>query len=856
MTLLSFAGRRRNLLRAAVVAVEAVVLAVSLWLSAHPAGQRWLREQGPAAAYVLEDGSRDARPAAMRRPRDGAEISAGTGLGSGDALVLEFAGPVTIDFLEVQADGNDTYDLASRLAGGTWAPLPFADRLPGFGLRTRRIAVDRPVTLDEVRITPRVGDGMYGVGAVLVGRRSPARTLLLTVVALLAGAALARTAWPSIRRRTPSFTTGLVLGLLGTAYLCVIVIVRDVRSHPGDSHPIWSGATLVGLACLVVAATLRAVVARLAARTRASGTPLDLSEIRHRVRWTDVAWWLAVVVLVAVFRLGYLVTGHIPAGLFFEEHEAAWVGRELLQGNTGAMAQFYNLAAIAVSYQLFGISDVALRVAASTMGALAALLFAATAWRLFPRSVAFFCAVALIAGFSVVTGSMSIEESYALVFLVQSAVLLSMLLYAARPTPARGIFLGVACAVPMTEYIAVKPGIVIGPAVALGVSAWLAVRAEPEAERRQRLRQWGVSALFFVAAFLLLATPMLFEIAGGGGQFFEGRGAAFVGAQRESVYATRWPRFGESLRTHVGLLFWRGLAGGINPRGVALLDPIVATLVPLSVLILGAYVLDALQRRRHRAPSTVLARLTAERGRGWRIALWWLWAAGATAFCALWNPEIVYENRLFVVIPVAILLAGEVLAAGRGLFRGRGYAGVVLALSVALVVLDGHRFLSVLDAPDFRMSFRSKTIQLCRHLDRRDPANRYALVWDWGDGLYFGDTPMAQWVTNQTGAGYDSWPCTREHAITPLPGLSDTPGVLTRAERDGRPFTHVIVGTRFKDNDELLTHGGSDFLDRRLDGYVRAVGPRVDPRTCSRFADSLWFRYAICPIGSGRAPDG
>jgi hypothetical protein len=139
-------------------------------------------------------------------------------------------------------------------------------------------------------------------------------------------------------------------------------------------------------------------------------------------------------------------------------------------------------------------------------------------------------------------------------------------------------------------------------------------------------------------------------------------------------------------------------------------------------------------------------------------------------------------------------------------------------------------------------------VSLCRELDRLEGEQRSMIFWDWTGGIYLGDTAMDYWTANPSGHGYDSWPCTRPHSMRGFDSLAALRAELAQPAAEPG-VSHLILGARMRNDAELLQQWDSDVLQQRLDGYLHELGaPAELVARCRFFSDSLWFRYALCPL--------
>jgi hypothetical protein len=130
------------------------------------------RVQAAREAGVPQE-SRVVRPGVLSRPKPpGAQWNAlGTAkIPPGGSLTLRLAKPIPADFLRIQADNNDTYELEFRLGGQTVGTAT-AGPVPGMGLAGRDVNLvpatgGRP--FDTIVIRGSGGDGVYSVGHVAV----------------------------------------------------------------------------------------------------------------------------------------------------------------------------------------------------------------------------------------------------------------------------------------------------------------------------------------------------------------------------------------------------------------------------------------------------------------------------------------------------------------------------------------------------------------------------------------------------------------------------------------------------------------------------------------------------------------
>jgi hypothetical protein len=629
--------------------------------------------------------------------------------------------------------------------------------------------------------------------------------------------------------------------LLAVAHLALWRVVAHYRQHPAAIAQEWYESMLLGVGALVLAVMPWPARRDAASDATAAGRP-----------WAARAFWPAVAALVVVFRVVPLL-GLIPEGMVFEEHEAGWAARRLLEGEMPRMIlyAFTNLY-LAFWLGLLGLGEAAMRVGATLLGVVGSLLFAAGVRRHFRPEVALLCAAAFIASTSIANASHVIEESHSTVLFLQCGLLYCLLSQRQGPTLGRSVAMGLFSGLGLIEYAAVKPGTLLVPALVFLAGLWRGWRGRGGSLAAVRL---VAAAYLFSLVCFLVASPILFDYGQGGSALFEGRRETMVGSGWRRTLEQQWPGLDRSLGVHAHILLVSAdgyASGAIHAPGTPLLDPVVGLLALVGLVALPLAAAARLVRRLRRGDGARRPQAGPGLRLGW-LALWLGWAGGLMLYCSYWNQGHIMEARLLVTLPLFVLAMGEVLdgaasiAADRGFRRGFerclwALAGLVLIWSIATRVLSFTQ-------PSSRVAYRSKTVELCREL-RTLGDGPYLLYWDWRDSVYLGDERVEEWALDPARRGYDSWACQPPPTLRPIADLLQLRSALETRAVEAAGVRWVILGTRIGNDAEMRSRRPMKTLQTRLDGYVAALGSTVDRAGCRFFASSTWFRYGVCPVAS------
>jgi hypothetical protein len=109
-------------------------------------------------------------------PREGsAWDSPGTAILEGTEARLTLEQPMSLsDGIELLGDGNDEYRVEVSVDARSWEPWLTIPPAPGWGLRRRSVAADRPRPVAQLRVSPVSGDGLYSIAELAVRTRGPA----------------------------------------------------------------------------------------------------------------------------------------------------------------------------------------------------------------------------------------------------------------------------------------------------------------------------------------------------------------------------------------------------------------------------------------------------------------------------------------------------------------------------------------------------------------------------------------------------------------------------------------------------------------------------------------------------------
>jgi hypothetical protein len=98
-----------------------------------------------------------------------------------NVIEIDLLGNFTINYVRIQADNNENYDIYYRDWGGIWHGLATANPIPGFGMITREGFVG-PAQASAFRIDARGGDLYYSLSEFqAVGVPEPGMLVLLGI---------------------------------------------------------------------------------------------------------------------------------------------------------------------------------------------------------------------------------------------------------------------------------------------------------------------------------------------------------------------------------------------------------------------------------------------------------------------------------------------------------------------------------------------------------------------------------------------------------------------------------------------------------------------------------------------------
>ena len=600
-----------------------------------------------------------------------------------------------------------------------------------------------------------------------------------------------RRAWIAIRG-------GVALVLLLLGHYAVHLVFAGFRDRDANLSPHWIRLMGWGLPALLLGAAAwpRWALARGPVLTDDGASAGDSENIGdgetcdrsdRRDRSDRSLWrrgWIAFTALVVVFRVLPVVAGRLPQGLVWEEHEAAFAGRLVYWGIPPVRVLYgWTELAIAGAFHLFGIGEAALRIGPMALGVLVTLWFAFWTRAHWSAPTAIVCAALLATSPALAFASFFADEGFSTVVFLQIGLVATMLAIVRSERLWLSVVLGALCGMAVMEYAPIKPGIAVAPVVVYGA---LAAKASFTRGRRGSRLAGAVAGLYLcVLTVALTSAPMLLDFSRGGSEFFDGRRTQMIGSDWRESLETRLPGFAASLGLHLHALL------DTDPDiGAAMLHPsdtpLAGALLPS--LIAGALATLVVLLAVHPTGRRRIGRW-ARRHLGW-LLLWSAWAAGAVFACALWNHDLLNEHRLLVVLPLLILVAGELF---EGVFTAApapAVRSIVAAVIVLVVMVHGRDLWRATEDIESRYQYRSKTVSLCRELERLPPDERYLIHWDWTGGVYFGDTPMEEWIEDTDANGYDSWACERKrrlHGYDTLPALERA---LAGADARG-PWRHA-----------------------------------------------------------------
>lgn len=550
------------------------------------------------------------------------------------------------------------------------------------------------------------------------------------------------------------------------------------------------------------------------------------------------------------FRFDFLFSGMFPQGLFWEEHETAYAGRNAAGGSCGALILYtFTEFFLGTSFRVFGISEFTVRLNAALVSSAAVLLFWRATRHLFSSWLALLATIAFITSYSLAMAGHISEESFSVTIFVASGLAWSFagLLKVRRPRHwvGLGLFMGLAC----MEYAALKPALAIIP---LGLAGWFICFSRDSV---RTLRHGGVgscirSCIFTVilvaVPFLAISAPILANLAEGNDAFFEGaRRAEMIGERSGEHFRNQIAKLPRSLATHLTQLFWSGAEypplarppEGARPGLVS----VSWTLLASAGLILLAYGVSRREsRRRMNGAKGILAQL-------YLGAFWLGWAAALIVYCSYFNPDPVMSRRLFVCVPLILLGVSHIWELASRSVSPRAARGVLALIFSLLIAENAMVYLHAQIHPRSRSDFRSSHVMLCEWLSKLRRGERVVVTFDWTDvGIFLGDTKWSTWAVDPERSGYESWAC---NAIPRLRAWGP--------ERTGHPalrewlrFTKsgwLVLSSRAP---ERLVQDGSarDLLPIRVERKLSAVRKLVWARRCVRLRDSEWHLHLACPV--------